>query len=273
MSDLVRGRPNEATPPDREAERAALDRLSRVGGEQFVRDLVYLYLEQSPERIEAGREAIRHNDLPSLAQAAHGMHSSSAQLGARALADACEATEAAAERGDLSDARVQFEAIEAEFAAFTARLATRAQGAGVGSRHSSDGTGPVIAVVEDNADNRLLVDAILGDRFVLFEYATGTEAIDGMCANHPDLVLLDVSLPGMDGLEVLERIRREPMLERVPIVALTAHAMSGDRERYLAAGFDDYIPKPIVDEAAFVRVIDDLLARDDTVGRRGTSGL
>jgi two-component system cell cycle response regulator DivK len=118
-----------------------------------------------------------------------------------------------------------------------------------------------IAVVEDNADNRLLLQAILGDEFDLTEYDNGAEALAGITAARPDLVLLDISLPGMDGTEILKRIRADAKLKTLPVIALTAHAMAGDREKYLAAGFDDYITKPIVDESLLFSAIRRLLPR------------
>jgi two-component system cell cycle response regulator DivK len=105
-----------------------------------------------------------------------------------------------------------------------------------------------IALVEDNPDNRLLVQAILEDAYEVLEFASGQEAIAGLVGAAPDLVLLDISLPGMDGTDVLTWLRGQPSLATCPVVALTAHAMAGDREKYLAAGFDDYVTKPIVDE-------------------------
>lgn len=105
-----------------------------------------------------------------------------------------------------------------------------------------------IAVVEDNPDNRLLVSAILDDAYDLSEYETGVEAIEGLLKDPPDLVLLDISLPEMDGTEVLAWIRQQPQFRQLPVIALTAHAMAGDREKYLAAGFNDYVTKPILDE-------------------------
>lgn len=105
-----------------------------------------------------------------------------------------------------------------------------------------------LALVEDNADNRLLVHALLDDRYAVTDYETGAGALAGIPASRPDLVLLDVSLPEMDGTEVLRRLRADPALAGLPVVALTAHAMAGDREKYLALGFDDYVAKPIVDE-------------------------
>jgi two-component system cell cycle response regulator DivK len=105
-----------------------------------------------------------------------------------------------------------------------------------------------VALVEDNPDNRLLVQAILEDTYEVLEFASGQDAMDGLVDAAPDLVLLDISLPGMDGTDVLAWMRTQPSLERCPVVALTAHAMAGDREKYLAAGFDDYVTKPIVNE-------------------------
>lgn len=118
-----------------------------------------------------------------------------------------------------------------------------------------------IAVVEDNPDNRLLVEAILEDEYEILEFETGAEAIEGIRREPPDLVLLDISLPGMDGTAVLEALRAKPELRQLPVVALTAHAMSGARERYLAAGFDDYISKPIVDEDVLLETIARLVDR------------
>jgi CheY-like chemotaxis protein len=117
-----------------------------------------------------------------------------------------------------------------------------------------------IAIVEDNADNRLLLQAILDGLYDLVEYENGTEALAGLGASLPDLVLLDISLPGMDGNEILSRIRADQQLRKLPVIALTAHAMSGDREKYLAAGFNDYITKPIVDETILLSAIDRWLA-------------
>lgn len=120
---------------------------------------------------------------------------------------------------------------------------------------------PKIAVVEDNVDNRLLVQAILEDEYELSEYESGTEVIEGLADNVPDLVLLDISLPGMDGTEVLEWLRAQDTLKSLPVIALTAHAMSGDRDKYLEMGFDDYVTKPIVDEDVLLGAIERLLAR------------
>jgi two-component system, cell cycle response regulator DivK len=118
-----------------------------------------------------------------------------------------------------------------------------------------------LAVVEDNADNRLLLQALLGERYTLVEFDNGADALAGLARSLPDLVLLDISLPGMDGNEILARIRADDRLRALPVIALTAHAMAGDREKYLSAGFDDYITKPIVDETILIEAIERWLMR------------
>ena len=117
-----------------------------------------------------------------------------------------------------------------------------------------------IAVVEDNPDNRMLVQALLEDSYDISEYETGVEAVEGLGGDIPDLVLLDISLPEMDGTEVLAWIREQDALKDIPVIALTAHAMAGDRDKYLAAGFDDYVTKPIVDEDVLIEAIERCLS-------------
>ncbi|MEK6757152.1 MAG: response regulator [Bacteroidota bacterium] len=112
-----------------------------------------------------------------------------------------------------------------------------------------------IMLVEDNKDNRLLVRTLLSELYTLLEYETGFEAIQALKTSTPNLILLDISLPGMDGIEVLSRLRSNERLRDIPVVALTAHAVSGDRERFLEAGFNDYVAKPIVNEEAFLQSI------------------
>lgn len=117
-----------------------------------------------------------------------------------------------------------------------------------------------IAVIEDNADNRMLVRELLCDDYYVAEYETGPEALEGFRADHPDLILLDISLPEMSGIEVLQRLHADPSLCKIPVIALTAHAMTGDREKYLREGFNAYVSKPIVDETLLLESITTLLS-------------
>lgn len=113
------------------------------------------------------------------------------------------------------------------------------------SGNAGQAMNPTICVVEDNPDNRMLLQAILSGSYEVVEYEDGESALDGIRAQRPDLLLLDVSLPGIDGPEVVRRLRADDTLRDLPVIALTAHTMTGDRERLLAAGFDDYLKKPI----------------------------
>jgi CheY-like chemotaxis protein len=111
-----------------------------------------------------------------------------------------------------------------------------------------------IAIIDDVEDNLDLLFHMLSASYDVSRYAHGKEALAGLPSNIPDLVILDVSLPDIDGFEVLRLIRQERTLSRVPVIALTARAMRSDREKCLAAGFTDYVSKPILD-------IDDFLNR------------
>ncbi len=113
-----------------------------------------------------------------------------------------------------------------------------------------------LAVVEDNPDNMMLVLALLEDDYELDTYEDGATALEGIRKSEPDLVLLDISLPGLDGTEVLRRLRT---WTSVPVVALTAHAMAGDKAEFLSKGFSGYVSKPIVDDQVLYDEIERLL--------------
>ena len=103
-----------------------------------------------------------------------------------------------------------------------------------------------VLVVEDNPFNmELVLEMLDGMGFLAVGAVNGAEAI--RCAEKEvyDLVLMDIELPGMDGIAISKIIRNKPQYKGVPMIALTAYAMKGDRERFLAAGFDDYISKPL----------------------------
>ncbi len=106
--------------------------------------------------------------------------------------------------------------------------------------------GQKVLVVDDNPAGRELVRESLQDYVgSIAEAANGREALEKLRTSLPDLVLLDIQMPEMDGYEVLREIRRDPALKGLRVVALTAFAMQGDQERAMAAGFDDYLTKPV----------------------------
>jgi two-component system, cell cycle response regulator DivK len=106
--------------------------------------------------------------------------------------------------------------------------------------------GERVLVVEDNDKNmKLFRDVLQAKGYETLEAVTGEEAVDLATEHLPDLVLMDVQLPGIDGVEALRRLRADDRTAGLRVVALTAQAMAGDRERFLEAGFDDYISKPV----------------------------
>lgn len=106
--------------------------------------------------------------------------------------------------------------------------------------------GPQILVVEDNETNmKLFRDVLLATGHRTLEATTGGQALELATVHSPDLVLMDIQLPDIGGLETLTRLRADERTASVPVVALTAQAMEGDRERFLAAGFDGYLSKPV----------------------------
>jgi CheY-like chemotaxis protein len=120
-----------------------------------------------------------------------------------------------------------------------------------------------ILVVEDNDMNMQLVEFLLEEGgYHIVKATSGEEALalthDG--AGTPDLILMDIHLPGMDGLSVVRAIKSDPATARIPILALTAHAMRGDKDRFLEAGCDGYISKPI-DVKTFIASIEKYLRK------------
>jgi two-component system cell cycle response regulator DivK len=118
-----------------------------------------------------------------------------------------------------------------------------------------------ILYVEDNSDNRMLVRRILtAENYKLLEATNAVQAINLLETTTPDLILMDINMPDMDGYTLTTRIRSMPGLERVPILALTANVMRGDKEKTLEAGCDGYIQKPL-DVDQLIREIEKFLAR------------
>jgi two-component system, cell cycle response regulator DivK len=100
--------------------------------------------------------------------------------------------------------------------------------------------------IEDNFDNRMLIRRVLmAEGYEIVEAGNAGEGLEVLKSLHPDLILMDINMPDMDGYSLTARIRSLPGYENVPIVALTANVMRGDREKSLEAGCDGYIQKPI----------------------------
>ena len=114
------------------------------------------------------------------------------------------------------------------------------------SRSSSGDSKGTILYIEDNPDNRLLVKRILlADDYTLLEAKDAVEALKILKDAHPDLILMDINMPEMDGYTLTAKIKSMPGFEHTPILALTANVMRGDKEKTLEAGCDGYIQKPL----------------------------
>lgn len=109
-----------------------------------------------------------------------------------------------------------------------------------------------VLIVEDVALNRDLLIQLLEDRYRLLIAEDGAAALERAAEESPDLILMDLSLPRLDGWEATRRLKADARLARIPVIALSAHAMRGDEQRARAAGCDDFLTKPI-DEALLYR--------------------
>lgn len=228
---------------------AVLERLRRLGGEDLVHELARIFLADAPVRLENARSAFVAGDRDTSRRELHALKGSALNLGASALQQSAAQAEQVAQSGSVAEVRTSLERVRWELARVRQELEALVV----------PGEKPLLAVVEDNADNRLLLRLLLRDRFELAEYGDGLQALEGMRRRRPRLVLMDIALPGLDGTEVLAAMQRDVELRGVPAIALTAHAMPGDRERLLAAGFAAYVTKPILDEAELVDSIDRIL--------------
>ncbi len=103
-----------------------------------------------------------------------------------------------------------------------------------------------ILYVEDNFENKLFVRRVIESMgHEMLEAETGLDSLDIAAKNVPDLILMDINIPGMDGLETTVKFKEDPDLTHIPVIALTANAMKGDKERCLEAGCDGYMQKPV----------------------------
>jgi two-component system, cell cycle response regulator DivK len=111
-----------------------------------------------------------------------------------------------------------------------------------------------ILVVEDVDFNRDLIVQLLEDTYEVLTAADGVEGLQLAAREHPDLILMDLSLPVMDGWEATRRIKANTALQDIPVIALSAHAMMGDHEKALQSGCDDYLTKPLDEDLLFAKL-------------------
>jgi CheY-like chemotaxis protein len=115
--------------------------------------------------------------------------------------------------------------------------------------------GKTVLLVEDNEDNRIVYSTILQHfGYAVMEALNGEEGIAKARLEHPDLILMDISIPVIDGWEATQVLKRDPETRRIPIIALTAHALASDREKAMEVGCDSYLAKPCEPKAVVSEV-------------------
>jgi CheY-like chemotaxis protein len=115
--------------------------------------------------------------------------------------------------------------------------------------------GQTLLLVEDNEDNRIIYSTVLRHTgYEVIEALDGAQAVALARSEHPDLILMDISIPEIDGWEATRILRQDPATRDIPIIALTAHALADDRERATAVGFTAYLAKPIEPRAVVAEV-------------------
>ncbi|MBA7703794.1 Polar-differentiation response regulator DivK [subsurface metagenome] len=129
--------------------------------------------------------------------------------------------------------------------------------------------GEIILVVEDNEKNRVLFRDILQSKgYKTIEAETGEKALVLLQKERPDLILMDIQLPGKDGITITREIKANAATKDIPVFALTSYAMKGDRERMMEAGFDGYMSKPIK-VREFLKTVDDFFQSSLNGGEYG----
>ena len=123
---------------------------------------------------------------------------------------------------------------------------------------------PRIAIVDDNVDVLALFSSLIAPHHEVKTYADAASALAGVKAHRPDVVLLDISLGDANGVDVLHRLRAEPGLQTLPVIAVTAHSQRVERARFLAEGFTDYVAKPLTDHDLLLSVIETALRGEST---------
>jgi len=123
-----------------------------------------------------------------------------------------------------------------------------------------------ILIVEDNPLNMRLIEMVLGIKnYTLLKAISGEEAVDVAIRERPNLIIMDINLPGITGFEVSKKLRKNPVFNHTPIIAITAYAMKGDKERIIEAGCDAYLSKPIDTRELPGKVTEMLLRRQKMV--------
>ncbi|MBI4370166.1 MAG: MASE1 domain-containing protein [Elusimicrobia bacterium] len=239
-----------------------LDVLEKIGGHQLIAKLINLFHQNGSGKMKDIIKGFQEKDAEAVKNASHSLKSSAANLGATGLQQIAAQIEQLAEEKLWPNIMELLPGLKQTFS-MTQTFLEQQKRTGESIKK--------IAVIEDNPDNRLLARSMLEGKYEIDEYENGPRALESLGDHPPHLILLDVSLPGMDGPEVLRRIREFPDLKHTPTIALTAHAMAGDREKFLRMGFNDYLAKPISDEKILIDMIERLIMENTSTARSSSS--
>jgi CheY-like chemotaxis protein len=232
-----------------EFDHGGVDKLRSVGGDALVRRLVRLFLMTSDQAMHRMKAALPNAALDVVQAAAHHLYASAAQLRLTDVADLARQLEQAARTGNMAAAAATLGALDSVLAHRSDTLRDLLTKLPQAAR---------IAVVDDSEDVRVLLRLVFERHFDVSEYDSATSALLAMRRFPPDVVIIDVTLPDMSGVDLLEFMRADPALRAVPAVALTALAGS-EQASFEQAGFALHIRKPVLDTDALVSAIGALL--------------
>ena len=228
---------------------AMIEQLRSTGGDALVRRMLRLFLVTSADAFRRIDTALESGTLSVVAAAAHHLHSSAAQLRFTDIATIADRIANTARAGST-------ESLQEDVAALSAALGTVA--AALHHELEKLPKPARIAVIDDSEDVRVLVRLVLERQYEVAEYATGSSALAALQRFPVDLLVIDVSLPDMSGIELLEFIKTDPRLRDIPAIALTALTPE-EGASYLDAGFDMHVRKPVLDTDELLAAIGHLL--------------
>src|SRR5688572_26450670 len=226
-----------------------IDSMREIGGDALLRRMLRVFLVTSSEAMQRIDAALSQSLPERIQVAAHHLYASAAQLRLADLADIAENLEKAARANDISAAQGFAEAL---------RRALTVARADLGLVLDALPKAPRVAVIEDSEDMRILLHLLSESHFDVTAYSNATSAIADLQRFPPDLMLIDVCLPDVNGIDVLHAVRSDPLLKGIPAVALTA-LTPPEGESYVDRGFDLHIPKPILDSDAMIQSLNMLL--------------
>jgi len=228
-----------------------IESMREIGGDALLRRMLRVFLVTSGEAMQRIDAALSQSLLDRVQVAAHHLYASAAQLRLTELADIAQRLEQAASAGDAAAAQGIAEELRSVL------IVSRSE---LGAVLEALPKAPRVAVIEDSEDMRILLHLLLESHFDVTAYSDATSAIADLQRFPPDLMLIDIFLPDVNGVDVLHAVRSDPSLKSIPAVALTA-LTPPQGQSYVDSGFDMHIPKPILDSEAMIRSLNDLLRK------------